>query len=278
MPTNVDVGYVKAEKEYFNAKDNKEKLEALKKMLSKSPSHKSAEKLRAEIKQRIAKFKDLIEKERTQKKGGGFTLSVKKEGAAQVTIVGTTNSGKSTLLNQLTNAGVKIADYPFTTKKPEVGVIDYHGVKIQIIEIPAIVKKFSETQFGPTFLSIIKNADLIVLMFKTPDEKKLLDNELTDIDKPLLIYNNQNNLKDEIWKRLGLIKVYTKQPGKERDYPPMAFREGATVREVAQKVHKDFLKKFRFARIFGKSVKFDGAQVGLDHKLADDDVVELHLN
>ena len=38
-----------------------------------------------------------------------------------------------------------------------------------------------------------------------------------------------------------------------------------------------FIKKFKFARVWGKSVKFNGAQVGLNHKLKDNDIVELHL-
>lgn len=277
MPTNVTVEYSKAEREYLNARTNNEKLEALKKMLSTSPSHKAAEKLRSDIKQRISRLKDLMIKEKKQKPGG-FSFSVKKEGAAQIVIVGTTNTGKSTLLNMLTNANAEVAVYPFTTKKPEVGTMDYKGIKIQVVEIPAIVKGFGETQLGPTFLSIIKNSDLIILMFKNADEKRLLDEELNNIDKPVLIYNNQENIKDEIWNRLGLIKVYTKQPGKESDYPPIAFKKDSAVRDVAEKVHKDFVKRFKFARIFGKSVKFEGAHVGLDHRLEDDDVVEFHLS
>ena len=43
------------------------------------------------------------------------------------------------------------------------------------------------------------------------------------------------------------------------------------------KMNKDFLKKFRFARIFGKSAKFNGQSVGLDHTLEDEDTVELHM-
>ncbi|MEK6861701.1 MAG: GTPase [Nanoarchaeota archaeon] len=279
MPTNPGYEYVNALKKYHEAQTDEDRLKALQLMQQTAPKHKSSEKLLADIKNKISKLIAKLERKKEQKKSsGGFTLSVKKEGAAQVVIVGTTNSGKSTLLNKLTNANAEIADYPFTTKKPQVGIIDYHGIKIQIVEIPAVVKNFAKTQLGPTFLSIIRNADLIILMFKTPEEKRLLDLELEGADKPILIYNSQENLTDEIWKRLNLIKIYTKQPGKERDFPPIAFKKGSTVRDVAEMVHKDFVKKFRYARIFGKSVKFNGAQVGLDHRLEDDDVVELHLS
>jgi len=46
---------------------------------------------------------------------------------------------------------------------------------------------------------------------------------------------------------------------------------------MAEQVHKDFIKKFRFARIWGKSAKFPGQMCGINHKLKDDDIVELHL-
>ena len=114
-------------------------------------------------------------------------------------------------------------------------------------------------------------------MFNTAEEKKLLDNELKDVEVPIMIYNEQANLPDLIWERLGIIKVYTKQPGKKKDFPPVALKKGSTVEVLANKVHKDFIKKFKFARIYGKSAKFDGQVVGLNHKLADDDVLEVHV-
>ena len=278
MPVNATYEYDLAKRKYEEARDNNAKMLALREMLSTAPSHKGAEKLRSDIKQRISRLKESMVKEKKQQKTSGSTsYNVKKEGAAQVAIVGATNSGKSTLLKRLTNANVEIAEYPFTTKKPELGIMDHKGIKIQIVEIPAVVRNFTETLHGPALLSIIRNSDLVILMFKTSEEKALLDNELSEIDTPVLIFNDQENIQDEIWRRLPVIKVYTKQPGKERDHPPIAFKKGSTVRDVAEKVHKEFIKKFRYAKIFGKSVKFNGAQVGLDHALADDDVVEFHL-
>ncbi len=278
MATNATLGYQLAEQEYFRAASNEEKLVALQKMLQTCPKHKASENLQKNIKERISKLKTEIQKEKkTKKNTGGYTLSVKKEGAAQIVLVGTTNSGKSTLLKQLTNANVEIASYPFTTKKPEVGILDYHGVKLQIVEIPAITESFRATDNGPTYLSIIRQADLIILLFNTTEEKRLLDTELHDLPSQRLIYNYQPHLADEIWQRLPLIKVYTKQPGKKRDHPPIALPKGATIEMLASHIHKDFVKRFRFARIWGSS-KFPGQTVGLAYALADDDVVELHTS
>jgi len=278
MPINAGYEYQKAEEEYRKARTNSEKLNALKEMLRVAPKHKGAEVLLKQIKERIAKIKGLEDKQRKLKKSG-YSVSVKKEGAAQVCVVGLTNSGKSTLLYGLTGAKVEIADYEFTTKKPEQGIMDYFGIKIQIVEIPAIVKNFNETSMGPSYLGIMQHSDLLVLMFRNPGEKKILDNELRDVDVTRLIYNGQGKkeFSELIWEKLGLIKVYTKQRGKPKEKPPIALEKGATVRDVAEKVHRDFLKRFKFARIFGNSAKFDGQMVGLDHLLKDDDAVELHM-
>lgn len=277
MATNVTLQYQLAEQEYLKAQTPSERLAFLRKMLQHCPKHKGAEKLQQNIKERIAKLREQIEHEKHVKRSRQ-SLSLKKEGAAQIVLVGTTNTGKSTLLKQLTGAHVAIAPYPFTTKKPEVGIMDYYGIKMQVIEVPAIIPHFADTEMGPTYLSLIRYADLMILFFNTPAEKKMLDIELKDISLPKIIFNQQENLKDLIWEKLGLVKVYTKQPSKERDYPPIAFHPGVTVKTIAECVHKDFVKRFKFARIFGPSAKFQGQQVGLTYRLHDNDVVELHLS
>jgi len=275
MPVNPGIEYQKAEEKYSEAQTIQEKLRALQDMLRKSPSHKGSENLRADINRKIAKYKALTDKERQSKKGKS-KYSIKKEGAATVVLVGAPNSGKSTLLNNLTNKNVEVADYPFTTKKPEIATLDYKGVKLQLIEIHAMVKRFYETQNGPAFLAIIRTADLILLLYKNKDEKQLLAEELEGIKIKTLDFKNQENIKELIWKKLNLIKVYTKSPGKEKEFPPVAMKKNSTIRDLAAHIHKDFIKKFRFARVWGKSVKFDGSQVSLNHILKDEDVVELH--
>jgi len=84
-------------------------------------------------------------------------------------------------------------------------------------------------------------------------------------------------LKEKIWNNLGLIRVYTKSPGKPKKIPPITLPKGSTVKDVARIVHKDFLKNFKFARIFNDS-KFSGSSVGLDYRLNDLDVIEIHAS
>jgi len=305
MPTNVTIEYQLAEAQYNEAKTPNEKIIALEKMLSTVPKHKSSEGLQKEIKTRLSKLKQQQEKEKQRKKGQAF--SIKKEGASQVALIGITNSGKSLLLNRLTNANVKVEEYEFTTTMPEVGIMDYHGIKIQLIEIPAIVEDYMEKEKGPLFFGVLRNSDLILIILDLSKDVNfqlsLIKNELKRANiknKTVLIGNkkdkmieqslekfnnlflisfsdNLDKLKDFIWSNINLIKVYTKQPGKGKDFPPIALKKGSKVEDLAKQIHKDFIKKFKFARIFGKSVKFNGCKVGMEHVLQDDDVVEIHI-
>ena len=280
MPINAGHEFALAQRKYDEAGSHQEKLEALKYMLSAAPSHKGAEKLRSEIKQKIARLKN--QALRAKKSGGSSHLSIKKEGAARVTIVGIPNVGKSTLLKELTGANPKIAGYKHTTTKPEIGTMDYKGIKFQIIEIPPIVKNYYEKERGLYFLSIAKTSDLLVILIKNIGEEELVKKELKDGEcrtKSLIINRSEpiERVKERIWKRLNLIKVFTKQPGQNKENIPVALKKGSNLEELAKKIHKDFVKKFRFARIWGKSAKFPGQNIkNLQHVLKDEDIVELH--
>ncbi|MBI4158701.1 TGS domain-containing protein [Candidatus Woesearchaeota archaeon] len=281
MTVNPGIEYQLAEDDFRAASTPAEKLQALQKMWATVPRHKSSEGLQQQIKQKIAKYKELTKKEKSSKKGSRASLSLKKEGSATITLIGAPNSGKSTLLKQLTNANPLIADYPFTTLKPEIGILNYKGIRLQIVEIPAIVENFEKTEKGPTYLSILRMSEMIVLLIEKKDDLRLLKGELekNDIHNKTLIIkkgDNAEKIKDKIWDSLGLIKVFTKQPGKKADYPPIALKKGATVRDLAEYIHKDFIRKFKYAKVWGNSAKFKAQTFGLDHGLEDNDVVEFH--
>lgn len=279
MPINAGFEYENAEKEYLEAKTIPEKLKCLQKMLSVAPSHKGAEKLRNDIKQRISKYKKLLDREKKLAKRGGKGLSIKKEGAARVVLVGVTNSGKSTLLSKITNAKPLVADYEFTTKKPEIGTMDYHGVIIQVIEIPAITKDYLEKEKGPAYMGVIRDSDLIILVSKYKGDVDLVKKELSNagIKFSGIIVDSKRDIKEKIWNELGLIYVYTKSPGKKKDFPPIALKKGSKVKDLAMNIHKDFFKKFDYALVWGESAKFAGQRVGLTHELKEGDILEFHL-
>lgn len=91
---------------------------------------------------------------------------------------------------------------------------------------------------------------------------------------------NTEQLKELIFKRLEFIRVYCKEIGKKADMDvPLIMRKGNSLRDICIKLHKDFASKFKFARIWGKSVKFPGQVIRkLDFAVEDNDVVEIHLS
>lgn len=81
-------------------------------------------------------------------------------------------------------------------------------------------------------------------------------------------------LKRGIYDHLHLIKIYMKPQGKKPDYSePLILKKGDTVGTVCKKIHRDFKEKFRYAQVWGSSVKYPGQKVGLDHTLEDEDVL-----
>ena len=88
---------------------------------------------------------------------------------------------------------------------------------------------------------------------------------------------NLERLRETLFERLELMRVYSKVSGKKADLTaPFVLKKGGTVAEFAAKVHKDFVTKLKTARVWGTDVH-DGQQVGRDHPLHDGDVVELHV-
>jgi small GTP-binding protein len=294
MPVNAGPEYFAAEKKYSDAKTKKEKIVALEEMIRLAPKHKSSEKLLRDLRKRLAKLKKELKKEVATRAIAKPKFIIRKEGAAQVCIIGLTNSGKSSLLRALTNAKVEIGDYPFTTKLPAVGMMDYTGVRVQLVEIPST--------FTPDVVSIVRTCDLVLILLDGTSDLQRQLGELTDLleksgleSKRLLIVasksdkkRNENvlyvsattgngllRLKEEIWSRLGLIRVHTKSPDAPKADKPLTLKPGSTVRDVVKGVHKTMLKDFRFARVFNKT-KHSGRKVGLDYMLSDLDVVEIH--
>jgi hypothetical protein len=89
---------------------------------------------------------------------------------------------------------------------------------------------------------------------------------------------NIRSLRELIFKRLNFMRIYMKEPRKEADMEePMIIFKGATIRDVCNKTHKDFAKKFRFARVTGPSAKFPAQRLMLKHFLQDGDILEIHL-
>lgn len=303
MTTNAGPEYGAAEKKYLAAQTIQEKMLFLEEMIKFAPKHKSSENMLAELRRRLAKFKKELKKESLKKKGG-HSFAIKKEGDAQITLIGLPNSGKSTLLAALTNAKPKVSEYPFTTIKPEIGTLDLGGLKSQFIELPPITESESDREW----LSIARISDLVIVLINSFSELTRVSNYLRNesvLNKKIFVlgktdsleheelskFKNLSNvikisveksegteeLKKAIFDNLGLIRVHTKEPGKKPTELPVVLKVNANIREMAGKIRKDYPARFLFAKVWGKSAKFSGQTVGMEHILKDKDIVELHL-
>jgi len=160
MVVNLPPQFHEKEAELKKAKTIEEKISILEEMLAIMPKHKSSEKLQALLRAKISKYKKMLEEEKKTKKKSPVPV-IEKEGAGQIAICGPPNSGKSTLLSKLTNANPEIGDYPFTTKIPNVGMMDYEDIKIQIVDTPSLSTEFTENWVG----DILRKADSLVFLF-----------------------------------------------------------------------------------------------------------------
>jgi len=273
MPANLPPEWY-AKKEEIESATEKDKIKKIQELLSLTPTHKGCEKLRAQLKKKLAELK------KEQKKRSSVSrksLSIPKEGCARVSIIGLPNSGKSTFLKKMTSADPKIKSYPYTTTKPEVGMLDFDGAQIQMIEIPSIHTK--------EVLSIAKSSEIILFLIGENMDKNYQKRLLQQLAKKESLSNfmfvhssiSKEELFKKIWSRLGLIRVHTKESGKKKTDKPVILDEKATVEDVCKRLHKDFFRYFKFAKISGPSAKFNWERVGLEHKLKDGDIVEIHM-
>ena len=106
---------------------------------------------------------------------------------------------------------------------------------------------------------------------------ELLEDDWPSIPVSTITGRNLERLKQTLFERLKIIRVYSKAPGKDPDLTqPFVLKKGDTIADFAGKVHQDFVDKLKIARVWGNDV-FDGQMVQRDHLLKDGDVVELNI-
>jgi len=328
MPTNLPPDYFKLEDLYREAKTTDEKIGCLEEMMSVIPKHKGTDHLRADLRRKLAKLKDSTQaRKKTGRQASAFHID--KEGAGQVTVIGSANVGKSSLVASLTNATPEVAPYPFTTWTPTPGMMPIENIQVQLIDTPPLDADHVE----PELINLIRRADLLLLMVDLQafpieqlettiaflEERRIVPERLKDNYAgehrmafiPLLVLVNKNDdestdgdfevlcellegdwplipisvstgrnierMKQAVFEKLNIIRVYSRPPGKEPNFSaPFVMKKGGTVEEFAGKVHQDFLANLKSARLWG-SATHDGLMVSRDHVLQDGDVVELRI-
>lgn len=322
MPANLTPQYRAAEATFKAARTPEEKRRALEAMLATIPKHKGTEKLQAELKRRLARLRH---DEETRGQKHGHSMRVEPEGAAQVVLLGPPNSGKSQLLGALTRAEPVIADYPFTTTRPQPGMLHFEDVQIQLVDLPPIAAE----HLDPWLPGVVRGADAAILVVDptsraVPEDVEIvrerlaaqhiplvgelpIDAAATDTPLPtLVVFNKVDRAREEdlevleemyadfprvrvsalrhvgfeafkvsLWKRLQLVRVYSKPPGKPADMKePFVLPEGSTLLDLAERIHREIAERLQFARVWGG--RLDGQRVARDFELRDRDVVEIH--
>jgi ribosome-interacting GTPase 1 len=169
MPANLTPEYRAAEAGFRKARDPRERLECLREMLRVIPKHKGTDHLQGDIKRRIKELSE--ELERPQKTGGrgGPALVIRPEGAAQISLIGPPNAGKSSLHSRLTGSGAQAAPYPFTTQFPEPGMMPHEDIHFQLVDLPAV----SPEHPVPWVASTLQTADACLLVVDLADPASL---------------------------------------------------------------------------------------------------------
>ena len=359
-----------------------EKIKAIQDEMAKTKINKATEHHIGLLKAKIAKLKREQEENFIKKSGmksDGF--DVRRSGDATVVFIGLPSVGKSTLLNKMTKAKSTVGAFTFTTLTVVPGMMEYRGAKIQVLDLPGIIKGASTGKgLGKRILSVARTADLVLLMLDVfqPYHENVLVNELGNIgirlnqlppnitiekaamggiavaqqvklkkisekhlkdilhlygivsarvvireditseqladfiagnisySKAITIVNkvdlvdkkflkelkkkiksevievsaesdiNIELLKEKIYERLKFIRIYMRPKGGETDFKePLIAREGDTVEDICNKLHRRMKRAFRYGLVWGKSVKFGGQRVGLTHILLDEDVLTI---
>lgn len=165
MPANLTPEYKAAEAAYRRARGTKERLECLRVMLRTIPKHKGTDHLQADIKSRI---KQLTDELAAPRKGGartGPTTVIRREGAAQIALIGAANVGKSTLHARLTGSNAQSGPYPFTTQFPQPGMLAYEDIHFQLIDMPPVAREHPV----PWLANALQPADAALLVVDLND-------------------------------------------------------------------------------------------------------------
>jgi ribosome-interacting GTPase 1 len=328
MPANLPPQYHEAEKRYRAAHSIPEKVAALQEMLAVMPKHKGTDHLKGDLRAKVAKLTEELERAAGPRGGRPSPFTIRTEGAGQAVLVGPPNGGKSSLLAALTGAKVKVASYPFTTQVPEPAMLCFENTHIQVVDTPPL----SEGRLESRLFGLLRNSDILVAVvdlgaspaaqmeavlrilrqwgMEALEAGKHPEPDRRQTDKRLLIAANKADLEGaldafqrllaeygqqfpvvltsatdavgledlgrEIFRSLGVIRVYTVSPGSEPSFDnPLVLPQGSTVEDAATSIHKAWHRKLRYALVWG-SAKFEGQRVGRDYVLADGDVLQLH--
>ncbi len=280
-----------------------DKINRLEDEIRKTPYHKGTEHHIGRLRAKISNLKN--REEQIKKSGGHFGFVPKKEGDAKVVLIGPPSVGKSTLLRNLTEAQSRVEAWPFTTLTVIPGMLDYQGAKIQIFDLPGIIKGASVgLGRGREVISATRSADLLLLMVEVKNQNQIpsLLKELKQavVNVPIIVVVNKadlisdldkkekkqdkifisaekeiglEELKTAVWQKLGLMRIYLKPKDQQPNFQePLILKKGQTIKDVIEKTFPSD-KKIQQILLWGPSARFPKQQVSKDHLLEDEDIL-----
>ena len=142
-----------------------EQIQELEDEIKKTDYNKATQHHIGRLKAKIARLKEQAEKRAAASGGGGKGYSVKKSGNGTVAFAGFPSVGKSTLLNTLTGTESEVASYKFTTLTVIPGLLEYRGARIQLLDMPGLIKGASRGKGrGKEVLAAVRSSDLVIIM------------------------------------------------------------------------------------------------------------------
>ena len=192
MPANLTPQYLEAERNYRMAKTPLEKITCLEEMLAIMPKHKGTDHLRADIRTKIAKLTQSLDKKTATQRA---SMMIEKVGAGQVAVIGPPNTGKSQIVASLTKATPTVAAYPYTTQNATPGMMAYENIQIQLIDTPPLSEQPPEWWV----MNIIRRADaLLIVIDLAEDPMSQLETVLARLqEKKIVLWESRPESDEE---------------------------------------------------------------------------------
>ncbi len=214
MPTNVTPEFDKQRLIYEDTEDLQQRIVELEKLLGLAPNHKGAERMVGDYRKKLAKLKAELEKKREQERqrkssAGPEEGVIRKEGAGQICLIGATNSGKSALVNAVTNADLTVADYPLSTPIPTPAMMHLEDINIQLVELPGLFEGSYNSAIGRQSLSVARNSDCIALVVDlSQDIDRQMNIIMGELDKARIRLNRERSAVRVERTGMGGLMIY----------------------------------------------------------------------
>ncbi len=237
--------------------------------------------------------------------------SITKKETPQFLVIGVTNSGKSTLINNLCGTEIPVAEYEYTTTEPQFGAMVHEGIKFQLVELPAISE--GGWIYDKSTLGMVYSTDCLIIVGRSFEDFSVVLRELEEQNIELIpkrlgggfaqtsprtiptilvkeenlglishnslknvASNNITEIKRAMFETINSTRVYTMNSFNEiEDVPVVFYQETLIVKDVVNKINKSKMDVFKDAVVLEGGPNGRRKRVGITYELKDKDVIHL---